>query len=102
MCLTFKDLFKALKQGQVDFGITAIENSIAGSILPNYTLLSESNLKIVGEIYLRIRQNLVALPGQTIKDIREVHSHPMAIQQCHAFSTTADHAMTAWIPPIRN
>jgi len=82
---TFKDLFKALKQGQVDFGITAIENSIAGSILPNYTLLSESNLKIVGEIYLRIRQNLVALPGQTIKDIREVHSHPMAILQCQRF-----------------
>jgi prephenate dehydratase len=82
---TFKDLFKALKQGQVDFGITAIENSIAGSILPNYTLLQESNLNIVGEIYLRIRQNLVALPGQTILDIREVHSHPMAILQCQRF-----------------
>jgi prephenate dehydratase len=82
---TFKDLFKALKQGQVDFGITAIENSIAGSILPNYTLLLESNLSIVGEIYLRIRQNLVALPGQTIQDIREVYSHPMAILQCQRF-----------------
>jgi prephenate dehydratase len=82
---TFKDLFKALKQGQVDFGITAIENSIAGSILPNYTLLNESNLKIVGEIYLRIRQNLVAMPGQTIHDIREVYSHPMAILQCQRF-----------------
>src|SRR5512147_350802 len=69
---TFKDLFKALKQGQVDFGITAIENSIAGSILPNYTLLLESKLSIVGEIYLRIKQNLVALPGQTIDDIKEV------------------------------
>ncbi len=82
---TFKDLFKALKQGQVDFGITAIENSIAGSILPNYTLLLESKLSIVGEIYLRIRQNLVALPGQTIKDIKEVRSHPMAILQCQKF-----------------
>jgi prephenate dehydratase len=82
---TFKDLFKALKQGQVDFGITAIENSIAGSILPNYTLLLESKLSIVGEIYLRIRQNLVALPGQTIKDIKEVRSHPMAILQCQRF-----------------
>ena len=77
--------FKRLKQGKVDFGITAIENSIAGSILPNYTLLLESNLKIVGEIYLRIKQNLVALPGQTIKDIREVYSHPMAILQCQRF-----------------
>jgi prephenate dehydratase len=82
---TFKDLFQALKQEQVDFGITAIENSIAGSILPNYTLLLESNLKIVGEIYLRIRQNLVAIAGQTIDDIAEVHSHPMAILQCQRF-----------------
>jgi prephenate dehydratase len=82
---TFKDLFKALKQSQVDFGITAIENSIAGSILPNYTLLLETKLEIVGEIYLRIRQNLVALPGQTIKDIMEVRSHPMAILQCQRF-----------------
>jgi prephenate dehydratase len=82
---TFKDLFSALKQGKVDFGITAIENSIAGSILPNYNLLLESNLKIVGEVYLRIKQNLVALPGQTISDIREVYSHPMAILQCQRF-----------------
>jgi prephenate dehydratase len=82
---TFKDLFTALKQGKVDYGITAIENSIAGSILPNYNLLLESDLKIVGEIYLRIKQNLVALPGQTIKDIKEVHSHPMAILQCQRF-----------------
>jgi prephenate dehydratase len=82
---SFKDLFKALKQGQVDYGITAIENSIAGSILPNYTLLLETKLKIVGEIYLRIRQNLVAIPGQTIKDIKEVYSHPMAILQCQRF-----------------
>jgi prephenate dehydratase len=82
---TFNDLFGALKQGKVDFGITAIENSIAGSILPNYNLLLESNLKIVGEVYLRIQQNLVALPGQTIENIREVHSHPMAILQCQRF-----------------
>lgn len=82
---TFKDLFSALKEGKVDFGITAIENSIAGSILPNYNLLLESNLKIIGEIYLRIKQNLVALPGQTLKDIREVYSHPMAILQCQKF-----------------
>lgn len=82
---TFKDLFKALKGGKVDFGITAIENSIAGSIMPNYNLLLESNLQIVGEVYLRIKQNLVALPGQTIKDIKEVFSHPMAILQCQRF-----------------
>jgi len=82
---TFKDLFKALKEGHVDYGITAIENSLAGSILPNYTLLLESKMKIIGEIYLRIKQNLVALPGQTISDIKEVYSHPMAILQCQTF-----------------
>jgi prephenate dehydratase len=82
---TFKDLFSALKQGLVDFGITAIENSLAGSILPNYTLLLESNMKIIGEIYLRIKQNLVALPGQSIYDIKEIYSHPMALLQCQKF-----------------
>lgn len=82
---TFKDLFSALKQGLVDFGITAIENSLAGSILPNYTLLLESNMKIIGEIYLRIKQNLVALRGQSIYDIKEIYSHPMALLQCQKF-----------------
>lgn len=82
---TFKDLFKAVKEGKVDYGITAIENSLAGSILPNYNLLLESNMKVVGEIYLRIKQNLVALPGQTIDEIKEVFSHPMAILQCQVF-----------------
>lgn len=82
---TFKDLFKAMKDRQVEYGITAIENSLAGSILPNYSLLLESNMKVIGEIYLRIKQNLVALPGQTLEDIHEVFSHPMAILQCQAF-----------------
>ena len=82
---TFKDLFKALKDGKVDYGITAIENSLAGSILPNYNLLLESNMKVIGEIYLRIKQNLVALPGQEMSDIKEVYSHPMAILQCQNY-----------------
>lgn len=82
---TFKDLFKALKEGKVDYGITAIENSLAGSILPNYNLLLESNMKVIGEIYLRIKQNLVALPGQKLDSIQEVFSHPMAILQCQNF-----------------
>lgn len=82
---TFKDLMKSLKKRQVDFGIMAIENSLAGSILPNYNLIKDSNMKIIGEIYLRIRQNLVALPGQQIEDLREVFSHPMAILQCQQF-----------------
>lgn len=82
---TFKDLFRSLDERKVDYGITAIENSLAGSILPNYSLLRESDMKIIGEIYLRIRQNLVALDGQTINDIKEVYSHPMAILQCQEF-----------------
>lgn len=83
--LTFKDLFQTLKHQHADYGIMAIENMVAGSILPNYNLLRESNMKIIGEIYLRIIQNLVALPGQTIDQISEVYSHPMAILQCQKF-----------------
>ncbi|MFC2137349.1 prephenate dehydratase domain-containing protein, partial [Bacteroidota bacterium] len=83
--ITFKDLFQNLKSRHADYGIMAIENMVAGSIIPNYKLLKESNMKIVGEIYLRIKQNLVALPGQKIEDIKEVYSHPMAILQCQDF-----------------
>lgn len=68
-----------------DGGIMAIENSIAGSILQNYGLLQDSGLVIEGEIFLRIKQNLMVLPGQKIEDLREVHSHPMAINQCRTF-----------------
>jgi len=82
---TFKDLFKSLNANHVDYGITAIENSLAGSILPNYGLILESNMEIVGEVYLRIKQNLVAMPGQTMDTISEVYSHPMAILQCQKF-----------------
>jgi prephenate dehydratase len=84
-CDTFSELFACLAEGKTDFGIVAFENSVAGSILPNYELLRRSGLLVTGEICLRIRQNLVALPGQTLSDIREIHSHPMAIQQCSQF-----------------
>ena len=63
-------------------GIMAIENSIAGSILPNYNLLQKSKLKVIGEVYLAISQNLLVNPGVKLTDIKEVHSHPMAILQC--------------------
>jgi prephenate dehydratase len=82
-CATFREVIKiASDKRESDGGIMAIENSIAGSILPNYNLLQKSNLKVVGEIYLQIRQNLMVNPGVKLEDIREVHSHPMAIQQC--------------------
>ena len=85
-CNTFKEVVKiAGNKRESDGGIMAIENSIAGSILPNYNLLQKSNLKIVGEIYLQIRQNLLVNPGVKLEDIREVHSHTMALQQCYDF-----------------
>ena len=84
-CDTFWDLFRILGEGRADFGIVAFENSVAGSILPNYELLRRSRLPVTGEICLRVIQNLVAMPGQKLSDIREIHSHPMAIQQCSNF-----------------
>ena len=82
-CVTFRDVVKiASNKKESDGGVMAIENSIAGSILPNYNLLQKSNLKVVGEIYLQIRQNLLVNRGVRLEDIREVHSHPMALQQC--------------------
>ncbi len=86
-CNSFNELFDALRFDRADYGMVAIENSIAGSILPNYTLLRESGLRILGEVYLRIEQHLVALPGQTLTDIKKVYSHPMALQQCREFLT---------------
>jgi len=84
-CDTFKDVVNTVKSGISGFGIIAIENSIAGSILPNYKIIQESKLNITGEIFIPIHQNLMALPGQKIEDLSEVYSHPMAIQQCEEF-----------------
>jgi prephenate dehydratase len=85
-CDTFRDVVKiAENKKESDGGVMAIENSIAGSILANYNLLQKSNLKIIGEIYLQIRQNLLVNPGVKLEDIREVHSHTMALQQCYDF-----------------
>ncbi len=84
-CDTFIDLFESVSMGQADSVVVAIENSVAGSLMPNYALLNRSELRVTGEVYLRIVQNLVALPGQKLDDIKEVHSHPMAILQCQDF-----------------
>ena len=82
-CDTFRDVIRiASNKKESTGGVMAIENSIAGSILPNYNLLQKSNLKIIAEVYLQIRQNLLVNPGVKLQDIREVHSHPMAILQC--------------------
>ena len=85
-CDTFREVVRvAASKKESDGGVMAIENSIAGSILPNYNLLQKSNLKIAGEIYLQIRQNLLVNPGVKLEDIKEVHSHTMALQQCYAY-----------------
>jgi prephenate dehydratase len=85
-CATFRDVIKiASSKKESDGGMMAIENSIAGSILPNYNLLQKSNLKVTSEVYLHIRQNLLVNPGVKLEDIREVHSHTMALQQCYDF-----------------
>lgn len=84
-CATFREVVKIAAGRESDGGIMAIENSIAGSILPNYRLLQQSSLRITGELYLHIRQNLMVNPGVQLSDIREVHSHTMALQQCQQY-----------------
>lgn len=84
-CLSFEELVDSLLKGNSEQAVMAIENSIAGPIIPNYALIDKNNLHIIGEHYLDIIQNLMALPGQKIEDIQEVHSHPMALLQCMDF-----------------
>jgi len=91
MCETFRGLFNDIGNKKASFGIVAIENTVAGTLLPNYALLRDSTVKVIGEVYLQIQQNLLALPGQKIGDITEVRSHPMAILQCQDFFENYPH-----------
>ncbi len=84
-CATFDDLYRSLDTGRADAAIMAIENTVSGGLLPNFELLRKYNVKIKGEVFLRIQQNLMALPGQKIEDIREVRTHYMAINQTRPF-----------------
>ena len=84
-CMSFDALVAHLLEGSATDGIMAIENTIAGSIIPNYALIDSNNLHIVGEEYFNIHHHLMALAGQTIKNIKEVWSHPMALLQCKEF-----------------
>lgn len=81
-CPTFRATASGLIDNKADVALMAIENSIAGSILPNYNILQNEGLKVVGEVSLQIRQNLLVLPGVRLEEITEVQSHPMALQQC--------------------
>jgi prephenate dehydratase len=84
-CLSFETLIDSLVNDQSQLAVMAIENSIAGSIIPNYALIDKNELHIIGEYYLDIVQNLMVLNGQKIEEIQEVHSHPMALLQCMDF-----------------
>ena len=82
---TFADVVEQVESGKSDTALMAIENTLAGSLMQNYHLLQEAKLKVVGEVYLRIRQNLMALPGVELHELREVYSHPIALMQCREF-----------------
>ncbi|MDW5287464.1 prephenate dehydratase [Formosa sp. PL04] len=84
-CMSFDTLVDNLVSKKSDIGIMALENTIAGSILPNYALIDRFNLHVIGECYLDIQHNLMAYPGQKMEDITEVYSHPMALLQCKIF-----------------
>jgi len=90
-CVTFRDLANSLKNNLSDKAIMAIENSIAGAILPNYALIDSYDLHIIGEHFLDIHMNLMVFPGQTIEEIQEVHSHPIALLQCANFFSQYPH-----------
>lgn len=83
--MSFGELAGSLAKGECEKAVMAIENSIAGSILPNYALIDEHDLKVVGEHYLAIDMNLMAIKGQSLENIKKVYSHPMALLQCREF-----------------
>ena len=84
-CDTFRLVAEAVKKGEANMGLMAIENSIAGSIIPNYKILQDANLQVAGEVYLPIKQNLMVLPDVELEDIHEVESHSMALLQCDEY-----------------
>lgn len=85
-CASFRELTaSAIDAEKCDEAVMAIENSIVGSILPNYNLIVNSGLQIIGEVYLPIHHQLMVLPGTSLEDVQEIYSHPMALLQCSAF-----------------
>jgi prephenate dehydratase len=90
-CLSFDNAVDSLMHKKSDAVIMAIENSIVGSIIPNYALIDKNELHIIGEHYLDIQHHLMALPNQNIEDIKEVYSHPMALLQCKEFFKNHPH-----------
>lgn len=84
-CDTFEDLFRAMQRGQADAAVMAIENTVSGGLIHNFELLRKEGVQVKGEVYIRIQQNLMALPGQSLQDIKEVRTHYMAINQTRPY-----------------
>ena len=84
-CSGFEQLYWKMDEGKADAAIMAIENTVSGGLLPNFELLRKYDRKIKGEVFLRIKQNLMTLPGQKIEDLHEVRSHYMAINQTRPY-----------------
>lgn len=87
-CRTFDDVFQSVEKGSAEYGVVPIENSLTGSIHRNFDLLLEHDLKIVGELYLRIEQHLIAAPDVKLADLKTIYSHPQALEQCRKFLGT--------------
>ncbi len=92
-CRSFRETCIKLVNKKVNYTVMAVENTLVGSILPNYSLLEEYPLYIIGEVYLHIHQHLMALPGQKIEDVKNVRSHPMALLQCSEFLEKYEHLL---------
>ena len=90
-CHTFKELTQSVKNNQANYGLIAIENSIAGALLPNYSHITNDKLFIIGEIYMPIHHHLMALKGETISTLNEIQSHPMALLQCANYLEKLEH-----------
>lgn len=84
-CHTFEETIQAVNNGKADYAVMAIENSLAGCIIPNYNLLRKSGLEICGEVGIKVTLNLLALKGTSLAEVNEVHSHQMALRQCVTF-----------------
>lgn len=95
-CTVSAEVFAAVKEGRVDAAVIPIENSLAGSVLEHYDLLLAEDVAIESESLLRIRHNLIALPGAKLEEIERIYSHPVALAQCRRFF--AEHPRTEAVP----
>ncbi|WP_423128823.1 prephenate dehydratase [Gaoshiqia sp. Z1-71] len=81
-CRSFQSVCELIDADKVDIAVMAIENTIAGSILQNYSLIRDFHLRVIGETYVHIQMNLMMVPGGKKEDIKTIYSHPVAIRQC--------------------